>query len=79
MKIIRDNEMGGLAMIPLLFEWKVRRCNVKGCTNRPNTIVTGLADGVPVTGFCEEHFQQCAAPGGSQITLVFDEFNAFNV
>jgi len=68
MNIIRDNELGGLAMIPLLFDWGVRRCNVKGCTERPNTIVTGMVEGAAV-GFCETHYQQGNKPDGTNFTL----------
>jgi len=77
MNIIRDNELGGLAMIPLLFDWGVRRCNVKGCTERPNTIVTGMVEGAAV-GFCETHYQQGNKPDGTNFTLVFDDFDAFS-
>lgn len=77
MAIIRDNDLGGLTMIPLFIEWGVRRCNVGGCTNRPTTIVTQLADGVPVAGFCEKHYQEGNRPGGAEFTLVFDKYDAF--
>lgn len=77
MKIIRDNEMGGIAMIPLLVDWGIRRCNVDGCTNKPNTIVTQLAPDVPIVGLCEEHFQKANVPGGTKLNLVFDDFDAF--
>lgn len=77
MNIIRDKEMGGLAMIPLLVDWKVKRCNVKDCKNKPNTIITATSDEVPVYGLCEEHFQQANVPGGTRFTLDFDNFDAF--
>jgi len=77
MKIIRDNELGGLAMIPLFVDWGVRRCNVAGCPDRPTTIVTQLADDVPQAGFCEKHFQQANVPGGTTFTIEFDDYDAF--
>lgn len=77
MKIIRDDEFGGLMMIPLLVDWNIRRCNVKGCTSKPNTIVAQLADDVPICGFCEEHYQKGKEEGGWKLTLVFDNFDAF--
>ena len=77
MKIIRDEEFSGLMMIPLLVDWNIRRCNVEGCTNKPNTIVTQLAEGVPICGFCEEHFQEANTPAGMNFTLKFDDFDAF--
>jgi len=36
MNIIRDEELGGLMMIPLFQQWNVKRCNIKGCTEKTN-------------------------------------------
>ena len=77
MKIIRDEELGGLMMIPLLVDWGVRRCNVSGCTENPNTIVTGLVARPVAVGFCEKHYQQANAPSGCNFALDFDNFDAF--
>lgn len=77
MKIIRDTEHGGVMLIPLLVDWGVKRCNVKGCTNKPNTIVTGLAEDVPIAGFCEECFQEANVPGGIKFELEWDDFDAW--
>lgn len=74
MKFIRDNDFGGLAMIPLFVDWQIRRCNVKGCTNVPTTIIT---EDSLVIGICEEHFQESREKGEIEFTLEFDEFNAF--
>lgn len=38
MKIIRDEEMGGIMMIPLFQQWGVNRCNIKDCTEKHTTI-----------------------------------------
>ena len=75
--IIRDEELGGIMMIPLFCDWHVRRCNVKGCTDKPTTIVTQLAPDVLVCGFCETHYQEAAQEGGANFTLVFNDFDAF--
>ena len=77
MKIIRDNDLGGLAMIPLLVDWDVKRCNVDQCLDKPSTIVRQLASGIPLAGFCETHFQQANAEGGAKFDLTFDDFDAF--
>lgn len=74
--VIRDNELFGLAMIPLLCDWDIRRCNVKGCTEVPNTIITEVLPDSPF-GLCENHFQEVVAKGEYDFTLVFDEFDAF--
>ncbi len=77
MKIIRDNDLGGLAMIPLFVDWNIRRCNVGGCTAKPTTIVIGLADDLPNAGFCETHFQEANKPGGTIFSFEFDNYDAF--
>jgi len=76
MKIIRDEELFGLAMIPLFVDRHIKRCNVKDCTEKPTTIVTQLALDIPVCGFCEKHYQE-ANKGGTTFTFVFDGFDAF--
>lgn len=74
MKIIRDEECAGLMMIPLLCDWNIKRCNVEGCTNRPNTIISTQGE---TFGLCEECFQEGNKPGGTTYNLVFDGFDAF--
>ena len=76
MKIIRDEEGQGFFMIPLLVDWRIKRCNYEGCTNKPNTIITGIED-APIFGLCEEHFQMCNTPRGSTLNLEWDDFDAF--
>ena len=75
MKIIRDNELFGLGMIPLLVDWNIKRCNVNGCKNKPNTIITGTEAGM--FGLCEPCFQEGNVPNGTTYDLVFDNFDAF--
>lgn len=77
MKIIRDEELSGIMMIPLMVEWGVKRCNVDGCKEKPNTIVLELHPKVPIAGFCEKHFQEANVPGGADMRLIFDDFDAF--
>lgn len=77
MKIIRDEETFGLMMIPLFHEWGIKRCNVSGCTNKPSTIISELSPDVPVSGWCEDHFQDFKTSGRFKGTLDFDNFDAF--
>lgn len=77
MKIIRDNELGGLMMIPLLCQWGIRRCNVKDCREKPTTIVTRITPDISQCGLCEAHFQELNSPDGIEVTLIFDDFDAF--
>lgn len=77
MKIIRDEDGFGLFMIPLFTDWNVRRCNVKGCTEKPTTIISQLAPDAPLSGWCEKHYQDFKNTGRFEGTLVFDDFDAF--
>ena len=77
MKIIRDEECCGILMIPLLVDWNIRRCNVNGCTNKPNTIIASGTEEAGVFGLCESCFQEGNKPNGTTYDLVFDEFDAF--
>ena len=38
MQIIRDEEIGGIMMIPLLSQYQINRCNIKNCKEKPTTI-----------------------------------------
>jgi hypothetical protein len=75
MAVIRDNEMFGLAMIPLFCDWNIRRCNVKDCTEKPTTIITQVID--CAFGLCENHYKEVVSKGEYDFTLVFDEFDSF--
>ena len=78
MKIIRDDELGGLAMIPLFVDWNIRRCNWRGCRERPNTICVTRHEGESLHfGLCEEHYQRGNVPGGCDMPLEFDGHDAF--
>ena len=76
MNIIRDEETFGLMMIPLLIDWHIRRCNVKNCTEKPNTIIGGV-EGAPAFGLCEAHYQHFKEAAEIDCTLIFDDFDAF--
>ena len=69
MNIIRDEELGGLMMIPLLQQWNVKRCNIKGCTEKPTTIITGTEAGL--FGMCEKHFLEGKEKGEMKLELEF--------
>jgi hypothetical protein len=75
MAVIRDNDFFGLAIIPLLSDCNIRRCNVKDCTEKPTTINTQVID--CAFGLCEKHYQEVVSKGEYDFTLVFDGFDAF--
>ena len=77
MRVIRDNELFGLMMIPLFVDWGIKRCNIQGCRNKPNTLITETNDEVPVYGLCEEHFQAGNQGTPIDIMLEFDDYDAF--
>ncbi len=79
MKVIRgEGPLGDIETMALCIEWGVRRCNQKGCRNKPNTIISGASKAVPLFGLCEEHYQQGNVPGGTSLSLEFDAFDAFD-
>lgn len=82
MNVIRDEHLGGIAMIPLFCDWGVRRCNVAACPDRPTTILTQLGtapDGtdIPIMGLCEPHYQEMKARGMLEHHCEWDDYDAF--
>ena len=70
MNVIRDEDFGGLMMIPLFQQWNVDRCNVKGCKGKHTTIIAGIPD-VPKFGLCEKHYSECKETGKLKFELEF--------
>ena len=50
-------------------EWNVKRCNIKGCTEKPTTIITGTEAGI--FGMCEKHFLEGKEKGEMKLELEF--------
>jgi len=71
MNVIRDQEMGGLLMIPLFQQWGIRRCNVKDCKEKHTTIIAGVHE-VPKFGLCEKHYKESKKKGKFDYTLDFN-------
>jgi hypothetical protein len=69
MQIIRDEEMGGLMMIPLFKKMGVTRCNVRDCKEKQTTIITGATE--QPFGLCEKHYNECKQSGKINYTLDF--------
>ena len=69
MNVIRDEELGGIMMIPLLIQWNIHRCNVRDCRNKPTTIITGVIE--DAFGLCEEHYKESKKSGKLAYTLDF--------
>jgi len=78
MRIIRDEgPLGALLMIPVFTEFHVKRCNVRGCRNVPTTVVTGVKEAGGSFGLCEKHHNEARTSGKLDVTLDFDDFDAF--
>lgn len=71
MKVIRDNELPELMIIPLLQQMGISRCNVEGCSHRPSTIIEDDEQGF-TAGICEDHYQEAKSAGQWKYTLTFD-------
>jgi hypothetical protein len=68
MQIIRDEELGGIMMIPLFNKWGINRCNVKDCKEKHTTICIHQK----VTfGLCEKHYNEGKEKGEMTLSLEF--------
>jgi hypothetical protein len=68
MKIIRDEEMFGIMMIPLFQQWNIHRCNIIGCKEKPTTI---CIHDKATFGLCENHYQEGKSKGEMKMQLEF--------
>jgi len=62
MKVIHDNELDGIAMIPLICDWRIQQtCQVDGCEEKTNTILclpdyeSPIGKAIQI-GICEKHY-----------------------
>ena len=69
MEIIRDEEMGGIMMIPLFHRYGITRCNIRDCKEKHTTIITGATE--QPFGMCEKHYQESKAKGKLEYTIDF--------
>jgi hypothetical protein len=68
MNIIRDEELGGIMMIPLFAKWGIKRCNIKGCTEKHTTICIHSR---ATFGLCEKHYLEGKEKGEMILKLEF--------
>lgn len=69
MQIIRDEELGGIMMIPLFSQYQIARCNIKGCSEKPTTICIHEQANF---GLCEKHLLEGKEAGTMKLQLEFD-------
>jgi hypothetical protein len=67
-----DDPFGSIETTALGINWGIRRCNIKGCSEKIlRVIVTGSPAGRPF-GMCEKHWVEASStPGGKHIELDF--------
>lgn len=64
MEIIHDDELGGIATVPLIVDWGISKtCQIKDCTDKTTTIIVFTADESPTNealhiGICEKHHDE---------------------
>lgn len=69
MQVIHDDELRGIAMIPLLVDWRISElCQIDGCDAPTTTIICTTADESPdhrphQFGICEAHHQEAKTRG----------------
>lgn len=68
MQIIRDEELNGIFMIPLLHQYQITRCNIKDCKEKPSTICIHEK---ATFGMCEKHYQEGKEQGTMKLNLEF--------
>lgn len=69
MQIIRDEEMGGIMMIPLFRQYGVNRCNLKDCSEKHTTICIHEQ---AIFGLCEKHYFEGKTKGKVNLSLEFN-------
>ena len=75
MKVIHDDELGGIMTIPLIVDWGIKRtCQVRDCDEKTNTIVVFDASETPNNesvhlGICEKHHKEASESGKFHYTV----------
>ncbi len=75
MKVIHDDELGGLTTACLIIDWGIKQvCQVGDCTEKTNTIVIFNASESPNgealrLGICENHYKESIASGNFHYTV----------
>ena len=75
MKVIHDNEFGGIMMIPLINDWGIAKaCQIQGCEDKTTTIIVFTADESPVgkplhIGICDKHHAEAKKSNSFEYTV----------
>ncbi len=68
MEIIRDEDLGGIMMIPIFHQYQITRCNIKDCQEKPTTVCVHEQ---ATFGLCENHYQDGVSKGTMKLELEF--------
>lgn len=75
MKVIHDNELCGIGMIPLICDWGISRvCQIKDCSEKTTTIICFTANESPTggpihLGICDKHHKEANENGNFNYTV----------
>ena len=75
MKVIHDNELGGIGTIPLIVDWRISKvCQIKDCAEKTNAIVCFTSEESPTgeaihLGICEKHHQEASDTNSFNYTV----------
>jgi hypothetical protein len=75
-EVIRDEE-SGKGMRPIFDAWKIKRCGVRHCRNKPTTLLLDPAPGLDAIGMCEDHYQEAMQGGDGKYNIQVDDYDAF--
>lgn len=71
LKLIRDEALGRIGMLPYFRQYGISQCNVRGCTALASC--AAVVDDTTDVGICEDHYQEAALKGEWAFTLDFPE------
>lgn len=76
MQVIHDDELAGLAMIPLIVAWQISpTCQIADCAGKTTTIIAFNSDETPGDadsmniGICEHHYSEAKHTGRFDYTV----------
>ena len=75
MKVIHDDELGGIATIPLIVDWGINKtCQIKDCSDKTTAIVCFNSTESPTgealhIGICEKHHTEASKSDSFNYTV----------
>jgi hypothetical protein len=69
MQVIKDNDMGGIMMIPFFAQHGINQCNVDGCNNKPFVALTEIEGLETPIGICKDHYKEAESKGKWELKI----------